>query len=123
MNDSEAVNGLLDILKAHEARSDIFAKELNGIHEAWQRDMGRQIRLEAQIEALLSMVTELAVHSGLSAEHVEICFRERFLIFQDRFLTACEPVSPDLAAHIDNRPASEIPTQTEIRPLFPPSDS
>ena len=114
---------MLEILKAHEARTDILEKELDGIHVEWQRDRGRQIRQEAQIEALLSVVKELAAHSGLSEAHVEACFRERFLIFQDRDLTAYDSKSSDLAAHIDKRPASEIPTQKEFRPLFPPSDS
>jgi hypothetical protein len=110
---------LLEILKAHEARSDSFAQELESIHVEWQRDRGIHIRLEAQVEALVSLLGELASRSGVSVEHVAACFRERFLHFQDLRLQETEKASRDLAAHIDTRVAGEIPTDHGFRPLFP----
>jgi hypothetical protein len=116
MNEIETI---LEILKAHEARSDSFEKELNDNHVEWQRDRGRYIRLEAQIEALLSLVTELAVRSGVSPAHVATCFRERYLRIQEQRLLEYEKADPALAARIDNRVEGEIPTNQNFRPLFP----
>lgn len=102
-----------------DARLDVAEQEHAGIHVEWQRDRGRYIRLEAQVEALVSLLGELAFRSGVSAERVAACFRERFLHFQDRRLQETEKASPDLAAHIDTRVSGEIPTDAGFRPLFP----
>jgi len=109
---------ILGILEAHEARSDSFQKELDSIHVEWQRDRGRYIRLESQIDALLSLVVELADHAGVSEAQVAACFRERFLHFQEQQLLEYEKLAPDLAAQIDNRGEGEIPTSQKFRRLF-----
>ena len=113
------VEQLLKILEAQGERLDIADQELESIHVEWQRDRGRYIRLEAQVEALVSLLGELASQSGVSAEHVASCFRERFVHFQDQRLQETEKASPDLAAHIDTRVSGEIPTNEGFRPLFP----
>ena len=113
------VEQLLKILEAQGERLDIADKELESIHTEWQRDRGRYIRLEAQVEALVSLLGELASLSGVSPDHVAACFRERFLHFQDQKLQETEKASPDLAAHIDTRASGEIPTHEGFRPLFP----
>jgi chemotaxis regulatin CheY-phosphate phosphatase CheZ len=121
MTSEEAIKALLEILEAHGSRSDTFEKELNDIHLEWQRDRGWQIRLEAQVKSLVSVLGELASQSGVSPAHVAACFRERFVYFQDQHLQKTEATSPDLAAHIDTRVPGEIPTEQGFRPLF--SDS
>ncbi len=68
---------------------------------------------------LVSLLGELASRSGVSAERVVTCFRERFIHFQDQRLQETEKASPDLAAHIDTRVSGEIPTEQGFRPLFP----
>jgi len=52
---NEQILGLLKLHELSESRSDSFQKELDDIHVEWQRDRGRYIRLESQIDALLSM--------------------------------------------------------------------
>lgn len=118
MSSEEAIKALLKILEAHESRSDTFDQELSDIHREWQRDRGIHIRLRAEIEALLSLVSEMAIRAGLTQAHVAICFRERMKHFQDKELREAEDVSPGLASQIDNRAASEIPTEPNFRPLF-----
>lgn len=92
------------------ARIDVAEKELDGIYTDWQRDRGKHIRLEAQIAALQSLGGDLAAKSGVSVERFAICFQERFLYLQDKWLTDMETQSPGLAAQIDTRAADEIPT-------------
>jgi hypothetical protein len=113
------IKQILEILEAQSLRLDTFEKELDGNHVEWQRDRGRYIRLESQVEALLSLLAEMAARSGLSEAHVASCFRERFLYFEDRILQETETASPDLAAHIDTRVEGEIPTSQNFRQLFP----
>lgn len=113
------IDQILKILEAHESRLDTVDRELDGNHVEWQRDRGRYIRLESQVEALVSILGELASRSGICEERVATCFRERFLIFQDKRLRETEAASPDLAAHIDTRGAGEIPTNQEFHRLFP----
>lgn len=115
------VDALETTYESADTRLDVAAKGLVQIHVEWQRDRAKHIRLEARIESLLSMVSEIAIHLGLSPEHVATCFRERFLYFQDQDLQEVETASPDLAAHIDTRVSAEIPTEQDFRPLF--SDS
>jgi hypothetical protein len=119
MTHDESLRSLLKIVEGLDTRLDIVSKELDGNHVEWQRDRGIHIRLEAQVEALVSLLGELASRSGVSAEHVASCFRERFLYFQDRTLQETETASPDLAAHIDTRVSGEIPTHHSFQPLFP----
>jgi hypothetical protein len=113
------IDQLLKILEAHSSRLDTFEKELDGNHVEWQRDRGIHIRLEAQVQALVSLLGEFASRNGVSSEHVASCFRERFLHFEDLRLQETEKASSDLAAHIDTRVPGEIPTHEGFRPLFP----
>ena len=116
------VDALETIHGTGDARLDVAEKELTDNHTEWQRDRGIHIRLEAQIQALVSILGELAAHVGASQERVAVCFRERFEHFQDQRLQQMEGASPDLAAHIDTRVSGEIPTEQGFRPLFPESE-
>lgn len=109
---------LTKMIEIHEDRLGTFGLELDDIEQEWQRDRGIHIRLRAEIEALLSLVSEMAIRAGLTQAHVAICFRERMKHFQDKELREAEDASPGLASRIDNRAAGEIPTQTSFRPLF-----
>jgi hypothetical protein len=122
MEQKSEIEQLLELIEVHEARSDSFQKELDSIHVEWQRDRGRYIRLESQIEALVSLLGEMAAHSGVSADHVATCFRQRYLYFQEQHLLEYEKVAPDLAAQIDNRVQGEISTNQNFLPLFENGD-
>ena len=120
MSVNEAIKNLLSLHDRVNARLDSVEKELRDNHAAWQRDRARYIRLEAQTQAVLSLLAEMLGRSGVSAEHVVACFRQRFLHFQDREFQETEKFSADLAASIDTRALNEIPTDKgPFAALFP----
>lgn len=119
MADEPIIEQILETLKAQQSMLDSLQQELDDNHVGWQRDRGRYIRLEAQVEALLSLVKELAAHSGVPEAHVAACFRERYLRFQEQRLLEYEKADPGLAAQIDTRVEGEISTSQTFRPLFP----
>ncbi len=73
----------------------------------------------ASVVALYSIVSELAQHKGISAAEFDNNFRKRWDICYDRELRKQEDQSPELAALMDERDLSSIPTDEPFPPLFP----
>jgi|GEM_PF-4551437 len=75
-------------------------------------------RHRADTQALLSMMCEMAVHAGLSDEHVEECFSERVRFYHDEILRIFEMSNPVVASVADDRHLAELPEDESYRPLF-----
>lgn len=64
----------------------------------------------AMREALLQFTQELAARDGFSVELFVARFEAASHWHRDRFLRTVEGIDPDLAAHIDKRNLTDIPT-------------
>jgi len=81
--------------------------------------VSQQDRDSARLQALLSMISELAFQMGLSEAHVEGRYAERVRYYHDLILQNRGDTAPNLAGLSDDRTQDEIPTEPRFRPLFP----
>ena len=108
----QSVEVLTQRLDLHDQMLDLHEKH----RDAYVSD---SYRYRAATKALLSMISELAAQSGLSAAHVESCFGERVRHFHDLFLRTTENTDPMIAGLADDRLPTELPENESFQPLFP----
>lgn len=65
----------------------------------------------AMREALLQFTQELAARDGFSVELFVARFEAAIHWHRDRFLRNIEGIDPDLAAHLDKRKFTDVPTE------------
>jgi len=69
-------------------------------------------------EALLQFTQEIAARDGLSVEVFVSRFEKAIDWHRDRFLRMLEGVDPQMAAHIDTRSLTDIPTEAQPPCIF-----
>ena len=70
-------------------------------------------------EALLQFTQEIAARDGFSVEVFVSRFEKAIDWHRDRFLRMLEGVDPQMAAHIDTRSLTDIPTEAQPPCIFP----
>lgn len=94
-------------------------EENTALHEKHRDEyFADTFRHRADTQAMLSMLREMAVHAGLSEQHVEECFSERVRYFHDEILQNFERSNPVIASLADDRHLAELPEEDSFRPLF-----
>lgn len=80
--------------------------------------IGREVKTEAIISVLVSIVSELAGRAGLSEEEFQKHYDKRYQYFYNLGLQAVEDIAPDQAASIDGRTIAESDAPETFPPLF-----
>jgi hypothetical protein len=70
-------------------------------------------------EGLLQFTQEIAARDGFSVEVFVSRFEKAIDWHRDRFLRMLEGVDPQMAAHIDTRSLTDIPTEDQPPCIFP----
>jgi hypothetical protein len=70
-------------------------------------------------EALLQFTQEVAARDGFSVEVFVSRFEKAIDWHRDRFLRMLEGVDPQMAAHIDTRNFTDVPTEAQPPCIFP----
>jgi len=87
---------------------------------AFIAEIGTQIRMFSRVQALETVVMELAVHLGIPEARVKQRLEELQRKFHDRHLQDAEGTNSNFAAQIDDRSVDEVPTDQGNGRLFPP---
>jgi hypothetical protein len=92
----------------------VLAERVHELEMDRANDARRRLELlagdHAMREALLQFTQELAARDGFSVELFVARFEAASHWHRDRFLRTVERFDPHLAAHIDNRSLTDIPT-------------
>lgn len=92
----------------------MLAERLHEMERDREEDARKRLELlvgdHALREALLQFTQELAARDGFSVELFVARFEAASHWHRDRFLRTVEGIDPDLAAHLDKRNLTDIPT-------------
>jgi hypothetical protein len=114
MNDSELE---LRLQKIEQRLADADATKADR-DAAGRQKIAWGIRDTAKLLALRSLVQELAVSAGVSADRADATFQRRILYYLDCLHSIAESRNAGLAAQTDDRTLDEIPTDDAFPALF-----
>jgi hypothetical protein len=98
---------------------EALQEQIKSIVQSLHVDYAAQLRDLAKVDALTSIILDLAKREGLSAQRFQMVLEQRSQHFHQRRLEGIENVSGSLAAKIETILPSKEDPGAELLPLFP----
>lgn len=118
MDNEELMHRLLKLEQSVEALNSLAAKSVEAATGIAISRTTREVKIEAIIETIISLLRELAEHEGISEEKFQKHFDRRVRHYHDFGLRTVEDISPERAALADKRALNEVGEDEAYPRLF-----